>query len=56
MLMQLIQSNDNVDSNTKSLNYMKIQLKPLVYFELQQTLKYQFELQLLRIRQQLSSL
>ena len=26
-----------VDPNTKSLNYMKIQLKALLYFELQQT-------------------
>ena len=37
MSMQLIQSNYNVDSNMKYLNYMKIQLKPLIYFELQQT-------------------
>ena len=28
----------NVASNTKSLNYMKIRLKPLIYFELEQTL------------------
>ena len=28
----------NVDSNTKSSNYMKIRLKDLIYFELQQTL------------------
>ena len=28
-----------VDPNTKSLNYMKIQLKALNYFELQQTSK-----------------
>ena len=27
----------NVDSNTKSSNYIKIQLKPLIYFELEQT-------------------
>ena len=29
--------NYNVDSNTKSLNYSKIWLKPLIYFELQQS-------------------
>ena len=29
--------NYNVDSNTKSLNYSKIQFKPLIYFELQQS-------------------
>ena len=28
--------NYNVDSNMKSLNYSKIRLKPLIYFELQQ--------------------
>ena len=33
--------NYNVDSNTKSLNYSKIQFKPLIYFELQE-----FELKL----------
>ena len=38
MSMQLTQSNYNVDSSTKSLNYMKIQLKALNYFELQETL------------------
>ena len=37
MSMQLTQSNYNVDSNTKSLNYSKIQFKALVYFELQQS-------------------
>ena len=31
--------NYNVDSNTKSLNYSKIQFKPLIYFELDQTSK-----------------
>ena len=36
---QYIQSNYNVDSNTKSSNYMKIRLKALNYFELQQTSK-----------------
>ena len=36
---QHMQSNYNVDYNTKSSNYMKIQLKALDYFELQQTLK-----------------
>ena len=39
MLMQLTQSNYNVDSSTKSLNNMKIRLKALNYFELQETLK-----------------
>ena len=29
----------DVDSNTKSLNYMKIQFKALIYFELQETSK-----------------
>ena len=28
----------NVDSNTKSSNYSKIRFKPLIYFELQQSL------------------
>ena len=28
--------NYNIDSNMKSLNYSKIQFKPLIYFELQQ--------------------
>ena len=37
--MQLTQSNYNVDSSTKSSNYMKIRLKALNYFELQKTLK-----------------
>ena len=30
-------TNYNVDSNTKSLNYMKIRFKALIYFELQHT-------------------
>ena len=30
-------TNYNIDSNTKSLNYSKIQFKPLIYFELQQS-------------------
>ena len=38
MLMQLTQSNYNVDSSTKSLNYDKIQFKALIYFELQESL------------------
>ena len=29
----------NVDSNTKSSNYMKIRFQALIYFELQETLK-----------------
>ena len=36
--MQSTQSNYNVDSNTKSLNYSKVQFKVLIYFELEQTL------------------
>ena len=40
----------------KSLNYMKIQFKALNYFELQQTLKYQFKLETLQIRPQLNPL
>ena len=38
MSMQLLQSNYNVDSNTKSSNYIKIQFKALIYFELQKSL------------------
>ena len=30
--------NYNIDSNTKSSNYSKIRFKPLIYFELQQSL------------------
>ena len=56
MSMQLTQSNYNIDSSTKSSNYMKIQLKALNCFELQETSKWYFELQLLQIRQQLNSL
>ena len=29
--------NYNVDSNTKSSNYSKIQFKPFIYFELQES-------------------
>ena len=32
-------TNYSVDSNTKSSNYSKIQFKPLINFELDQTLK-----------------
>ena len=32
-----IQSNYNVDSNTKSSNYSKIRFKALIYFELQKS-------------------
>ena len=43
MLMQLTQLNYNVDSSTKSLNYMKIQLKALNYNKLQNnTLNYSY--------------
>ena len=45
-----------IDSNMKSSNYMKIGLKPLNYFELQQTLKYQFKLETLWIKPQLNLL
>ena len=31
-------TNYNVDSNMKSSNYSKIRFKPLIYFELQQSL------------------
>ena len=33
-----VASNYNVDSNMKSSNYIKIQFKALIYFELEQTL------------------
>ena len=35
MSMQSTQSNYNVDSSTKSLNYSKIRFKTLIHFELQ---------------------
>ena len=31
-------TNYNVDSNVETLNYSKIRFKPLIYFELQQSL------------------
>ena len=34
-----VYSNYNLDSNMKTSNYMKIQFKGLIYFELQETLK-----------------
>ena len=34
-----VHSNYNVDSNTNTSNYMKIQFKALIYFELQETSK-----------------
>ena len=34
-----VHSNYNVDSNMKTLNYMKIRFKALIYFELQETSK-----------------
>ena len=34
-----VHSNYNVVSNTKTSNYMKIQFKALIYFELQETSK-----------------
>ena len=33
-----VHSNYNADSNTKTLNYSKVRFKPLIYFELEQTL------------------
>ena len=48
--------NYNIDSNTKSLNYGKIQFKPLIYFELQQSSNKNFELRPLQIRYQLNAL
>ena len=39
MPMQSTQSNYNVDSSTKSSNYIKVQLQALNYFELQETSK-----------------
>ena len=42
-----VHSNYNVVSNTKTSNYMKIQFKALIYFELQETLKQYFELETL---------
>ena len=44
VLTNNIQSNYNVDSKMKYSNYMKIQFKALIYFELEQTLNYNFEL------------
>ena len=38
MLMQSTQSNYNVDSNMKTLNYSKARFKALIYFGLEQTL------------------
>ena len=46
----------NVDSNSKSLNYMKIRFKGLIYFELQQSSNQNFELKPLWIRYQLNAL
>ena len=34
-----VHSNYNIVSNTKTLNYMKIQFKALIYFELQESSK-----------------
>ena len=38
-MSKMCTTNYNVDSNTKSSNYSKIQFKPLIYFELDQTSK-----------------
>ena len=48
--------NYNIDSNMKSSNYSKIRFKPLIYFELQQSLNKNFELKPLQIRYQLNAL
>ena len=53
---QYIQLNYNVYSNTKSLNYIKIRLKALIYFELEQTSNWNFKLKPLQIRPQLNYL
>ena len=45
----------NEDSNSKSSNYMKIQFKGLIYFELQQSSNQNFELKPLGIRYQLNA-
>ena len=45
-----IQSNYNVDSNTTSWIYMKIWLKALIYFVLQQASNWNFELKPFQIR------
>ena len=42
MSMQSTQSNYNVDSSTKSSNCMKIWLKALNYFELEETSNYSY--------------
>ena len=52
MSMQFTQSNYNLDSNTKSLNYIKVRFKALIYFGLEKN----FELKPLRIRPQLNLL
>ena len=49
-------TNYNVDPNTKTSNYSKIQFKPLIYFELQQILNENFELKPVWIRYQLNLL
>ena len=36
--MSKMRTNYNVDSNTRSSNYSKIQFKPLIFFELQKSL------------------
>ena len=39
LLSEMSKMCTNVDSNMKSSNYSKIRFKPLIYFELDQTLK-----------------
>ena len=51
-----VHSNYNVVSNTKTLNYSKLRFKALIYFGLEQTLNYNFELEPLQIRPQLNLL
>ena len=55
-LLSKMCTNYNVDSNMKSSNYSKIQLKGLIYFELQESSNKNFELKPLRIRYQLNAL
>ena len=54
--MSKMYTNYNIDSNTKSSNYSKIQFEPLIYFELQQSSNSNFELRPLQIRYQLNAL
>ena len=48
--------NYNVVSNMKTSNYSKVWFKALIYFGLEQTSNYNFELKPLQIRPQLNLL